>query len=302
MKKGNIILLLLLLCIVFAFSPITFNNNRKLNVGYSDDIEFDYENVRLSEVSGRIHIDNNWTDAWDAGICTGNGTYSDPYVIEDYVIDGRGSGIGIWVENSNVSFIIRNCTVYNSGVGIQLSNVINSQLINNNCSLTNSYGGIRLSFSNYNNLSGNTANNNDEYGIYLYYCDSNTASGNTANSNDVGIIIQGSDNSIVSGNTANNNTEEGISLLYSDNNMLSGNTVNYNFIGIYLYSSYYNIISGNTLLGNYYCIFEENCEGNIFENNDCGGGDGRIPGFNLLFLLGILSVVVILIKNIKRNY
>ncbi|MFX0142160.1 MAG: hypothetical protein ACFFDN_51455 [Candidatus Hodarchaeota archaeon] len=50
-------------------------------------------------VSGKIHIDNNWTAAKSAGICTGNGTYSEPYVIDDFIIDGGGSGSCILIEN-----------------------------------------------------------------------------------------------------------------------------------------------------------------------------------------------------------
>lgn len=40
-------------------------------------------------VSGKIHIDNNWTAAKSAGICTGNGTYSEPYVIDDLMVEVR---------------------------------------------------------------------------------------------------------------------------------------------------------------------------------------------------------------------
>ena len=115
MKKGNIILLLMLLGIVFAFSRIVFNKNFQLYAGYSDEIEFDYENVKLSKVSGKIHIDGNsgWVDFRDAGNCTGSGTYSDPYVIEDLEIDAAGVGSPIWIENSDVYFKIEDCIVYN---------------------------------------------------------------------------------------------------------------------------------------------------------------------------------------------
>ena len=77
----------------------------------------------------------NWSVAKADGICTGNGTYSEPYIIEDLVIDAGGSGSCISIENSDVYFIIENCTLYNSGgyytAGIKLSYVDNSQLINN---------------------------------------------------------------------------------------------------------------------------------------------------------------------------
>jgi len=53
----------------------------------------------------------------------------------------------------------------------------------------------------------------------------------------------------------------------------------------------------NKFLGNYECIREVDCNGNIFENNDCG----IIPGYSLFFLLGTLSVAIILIsKKLKK--
>lgn len=45
-------------------------------------------------------------DAKTAGICTGQGTYSDPYVIQDLVIDAGESGSCILIENSNDYFKI----------------------------------------------------------------------------------------------------------------------------------------------------------------------------------------------------
>ena len=86
----------------------------------------------------------------------------------------------------------------------------------------------------------------------------------------------------------------------SDYNTISGNTANYNEYGIFLDRSNYNTVSGNSLLGNEVCIAEKNCEGNVFENNDCGQDQG-IPGYNLFFLLGIVSVgSIILIKKLKK--
>ncbi|GAH39004.1 unnamed protein product, partial [marine sediment metagenome] len=98
--------------------------------------------------SGKIHIDGNsgWSDAKNAGICTGSGSYSNPYVIEDFVINGGGWGTCILIENSDVYFKIQNCTIFNSGgysnAGIRLSNVNNSLIITNNYS--SNYNGIYL--------------------------------------------------------------------------------------------------------------------------------------------------------------
>ena len=329
LNKNNKRIILLTLGIVFTFSAISicnFNFTARPS-NYSSPINFDYENLKFSKISGPISITGNsgWANAQSTGICTGNGTHSDPYVIEDLVINGGGSGSCIFIKNSNVYFKIENCSVYNSGgypnAGIRLSSVINSQLIDNNCS--SNYIGIRLEYSENNIISGNTANYNED-GIQLLESDNNTISGNTANynrdgiyigwysyyntisgnianDNIYGIYLYESYNSTISENTANYNGY-GIYIGWSIYNTATGNTANDNSCGIYLYGSNNNIISGNILLGNLYCILDEHGEGNIIENNDCGGGNEKIPGYHLFFLLGILSMVAILIcKKLKKS-
>jgi len=93
--------------------------NPIFNTGRSHEIKFDKENPKISAISGKIHIDDdspsiNWTVAEKDGICTGNGTYSDPYIIKDLEIDSEGSGSCIWIDNSEVYFRIENCTLFNS--------------------------------------------------------------------------------------------------------------------------------------------------------------------------------------------
>ena len=313
------IIILITVGILFALSPI-LNNSLNFNRGNSEDSNLDNKNIKISAVSGKIHIDNNWTDAKAAEICTGNGTYSEPYIIEDLVIDSGGSGSGILIENSEVFFKIENCTIYNSRGpmgeiygGILLYNVNNSQLIDNNCS--SNYCGIFLKYCNNNTLSGNTANNNIRDGILLYPglfsgSDYNTISGNNANGNNrYGISLYSSIYNNVSGNTANNNIRDGIFLYKSDYNNVSGNTANNHYYGIYLGTSDYNIVSGNTLIGNDECITEVNCQGNKFsDNGDCtyGQGDGGIP-FELVILISsisggaVIGVATLLLIRRKRK-
>ncbi len=263
--------------------------NPSLTTGNSKEITFDKEKLKISAVSGKIHIINNsgWVDFRNAGNCTGSGTYSDPYVIEDLVIDGGSSGNSILIENSNVYFKIENCTLYNaewgSDAGIGLLNVNNSQLIGNDCSysqvgivlgdsrdygggcdnntitgniLNNNRGGMYL-FDSYNNtISGNTANNSTWSGIYLVGSNYTVVSGNTMNDNNMcGICIGwGYNNLIVSGNTMNDNNMQGLWMDESFNNTISGNIMNNNNLsGICLIDSNYNIISGNTAIYNKEC-------------------------------------------------
>jgi len=281
---------------IFALSLIIINiynfntGNSENSTDYNVDNNLDNKNLKISAVSEKIHIDNNWTAAKAAGICTGNGIYSDPYVIEDLVIDGGGSGSCILIENSDVYFRIENCTVYNSGgylnAGIKLSNVINSLIIKNNCS------------SNYD-------------GIYLYSSDDNIVSGNIANSNEYnGIYVNGGYNNTFSGNNASYNKRSGISLPYSDYNFLLGNTIKNNiYFGVLLVDSVINNDVGIYI--QYSLHYSNNFQGagneisdNIFIGNNQDirevTNDVYDPFIALIIFLSIATVVIV-ITSLTNN-
>ena len=131
--------------------------------------------MKISALSAKIHINNNWTAAKTAGICTGNGIYSDPYIIEDLIIDGGGSGYCIKIEYSNVYFKVENCTVYNSGY-ISLTLVDNGLLVENNCSK------ITLGYSNNNTIFGNIVSGGN-YCIASSHCNNLNIMGNKVYNN-----------------------------------------------------------------------------------------------------------------------
>jgi len=258
---------------------------------FSDDSNFDNENLDLSAVSERIHIINNsgWVAFKNAGNCTGNGNYSDPYVIDDLVIDGGGLGDCIYIENSNIYFRIENCTVYNSGfnwAGIKLKLVNNGTLFNNTASNNNQHG-ILLDRSNLNNLTENHANNNFDNGINLQDSDYNNISGNILVNNSIsGINLVYSRYNDIAGNEVQRNTEFGINILGSHNYII-GNIVINNGVGIYLNISSANTITGNAInynigrgiLGSYryvgfmlwYSSIHNTVSGNTINNNGGGG-------------------------------
>jgi len=223
----------------------------------------------------------------------------DPYIIENLIISGFGIiDYGIDIRNSNVSFIIQECLIYNSDqAGIYLDNVNNSRLINNNCSNNdngiyveysnnitifentangNAYDGINAQEINYVNITGNTVNDNKN-GIDISICNFSYIIENIANGNsEKGIHLEESISNTISGNNANGN-EDGIYLYNADFNTIIENTVNMNDrAGIYLDESDYNDITGNTASGNNNGIGSDSgnnyniITGNIFTNNNIG--------------------------------
>lgn len=253
------------------------------------------DNLQNSGISAVLMNGNSdWIDFKNMGYCTGNGTYSDPYILKNSIINGGAGPNCVHIENTDVYFIIENCTLYHSqvfGTGIYLVNVSNSQILNNNC--TWKY-----------------PNDNSYFGIDLDHCTNNTVAGNVANDGWVGIRLYYSDNNTISGNTANNNKNShtypelgrGILLYMSNNNKIFENIANNNAIGTDLVSSDYNLIANNTLLENDNCIqISSDSEGNTLENNNCGQEEGTIPGYNLIPLLCLL-IIGIIFKTKKMKH
>ncbi len=220
--------ILITLGILFTFSP-TINKSFNFNAGnsdnsmdYNNDFKLDNKNLKISAVSGKIHIDNNWSAAKIAGISTGNGIYSDPYVIEDLIIDGGGSGNAILVENSNDYFIINNCTLYNADVGIKLINVMNGAI--KNSTITNNLGfGADLDQSSYNLITKSVFESNYLAGIRL---DQNTNFNEILNNSFIDDYMKFSKNN--DNNTVKNNRLYGGSIIFGD--QCDGNTIEGNYI------------------------------------------------------------------------
>ena len=195
-----------------------------------------------------INGNDNFTPS--NGASSGSGIASDPYIIENWVIDASGAH-GIWIENTTKYFVIRNCLIENGGgphYGIYLENVNNGKIENNTCE--NNSTGVYLDSSSNNALSSNTCENNSNWGIHLYSSSSNTLSNNNCSGNRYGICLSSSSNhNTLSSNTCENNDDWGIYLVESSSyNSITNNTCYGNGIGdIYQDSSSTdNVLSNNT--------------------------------------------------------
>jgi len=264
------------------FIVYQYKNNGHLE---SDDIS-SLEKAAFWEI-GPIEIDDdNPTKNWSLikatyDWCSGSGNWNDPFKIENVTINGLSTGSCIEIKNSNAFFIIRNCTLYNSGLmdfdaGISLNNTKNGFLLNNNCS-DNGNSGIRL-YSGCENItvSGNNANSNTKYGLKLDHSSNNTISTNYAYNNEFhGIELNFSDNNDIIKNNIRYSTVWEIFLQCSNENNIIENDYRVGYSGMYLNNSNNNFIVGN--LGykssgstEDYIIKLENCSWNNVSGNYIG--------------------------------
>jgi len=121
MKKS--LRLYILISLTFFFVILMLSN--EINKEISSENEDNTESIEQKEVKTSSYwvldpsiIDNNWSEtASTYDWCSGSGSFSNPYVIENVTINGLNSSNCIEIKNSNENFIIRNCTLYNASMG-----------------------------------------------------------------------------------------------------------------------------------------------------------------------------------------
>jgi parallel beta-helix repeat protein len=187
----------------------------------------------------------NWTwvesQQWFGG---GNGSFSNPYIIENITIDGGGVSSGIEIINSIKYFIVRNVTAYNShegsnpnyGAGIVLKNVENGAVIGNNCSF-NSKRGLYLYNSRNVTVINNTIFSNNYYGLHLEESHNITVLMNEISQNSDGVYLRLSHDNNLTLNEIFSNTNAGINFgSSSDNHSIERNVIYDNRWGIRIWN------------------------------------------------------------------
>jgi parallel beta-helix repeat protein len=243
---------------------------------------------------------HNWSWAVNQPWCSGSGTWQDPYVIQDALIDANNSN-GAVIRNSISYFILENNTFFNANdSGLYLSNVDNGRIAGNNFSYNNEYGlylyssdnltimsnqahdnskqGFRVYLSNDNYMSNNSLYNNGQSGLYLYSSSGNTIQNSNLSGNKHGLFLYSSDLNTILGNNASDNSVDGLYLFSADFNNISGNLMQENTqYGIYIDSSNNNTLSGNIFLNNTnngICIWDGGKFNIFFQNQIAGNSIG----------------------------
>ncbi len=205
-NKSLIILLIIILplLIILNVSPINSKNDDMVIDELNEQI-INKKELRKPKSSGswdniyRIHIKNdNWSATDLPWIQNRTGTWEDPHIIENITISSSGLRDAILIEDSNQSFIIRNCTILNCGdpamylvyAAIKLERSCNGTIMDNNCS--NNFGvGIFLDENCKNNtIFKNNCSTNRGGGISLEDgCHNNTIANNIISNNQAGGIL-----------------------------------------------------------------------------------------------------------------
>ncbi|KXB06999.1 hypothetical protein AKJ54_00870, partial [candidate division MSBL1 archaeon SCGC-AAA382K21] len=219
-----------------------------------------------------INVSGNENFTFVNGISEGSGTEGDPYIIENWLIRAENSH-GIWIENTDQDFIIRNCSVYDgsgaSKIGVKFEGVTDGKI--ENCFVESNYDGIRLNESSGNILINNTVKNSENSGICLDNSDKNIVDNCTSKGNGLsdGIVLRnGANNNLIDGCTISNNSDFGVGIIFgADSNIFRGCLIENNDRGLYISSSRFNRIFNNNFENNGYGSFISGDNNRIFHNN-----------------------------------
>ncbi|MHA1147477.1 MAG: right-handed parallel beta-helix repeat-containing protein [Promethearchaeota archaeon] len=221
-----------------------------------------------------IHIDgsilNNWSDTETNELwCDGQGTFEDPYTIENVTVVSGWGRVPILIENSMEYFEIKNCTVRYSSGGAQEAGIVFMSVGNGtirNCTIRDNAGdGIYFRTSSNNTI--------DDCKIDLWTANLHNITSNDVKNNTNGIEMSTSNQNTIKNNNFTQNSLNGIRLFgTADNNNLINNRLEKNLEkGIYLENTFCddNVIWGNYLIDNQHNAVDEGT-GTIWNTVDTG--------------------------------
>ena len=187
------------------------------------------------------------------GVSSGTGTSGDPYIIENWDINGTGYGYSIYIDDTTDYFVIRNCNLYDAyvlfgdSIEIRISNSTNGLIINN--TISNSQHGIEIFESSNTTVQNNNITEVWNYPIRLTNSYNVSFLNNSIyNCDDYGISLEGQ--------SSNNNTVRENRIINSNFGIYNDQSIdNTTIIDNYIYNSIVGIWIDD--LSNY-CAIENN--------------------------------------------
>ena len=234
----------------------------------SEANEYNNKRTRKYQAGNVIVVKSNsdFGNLVSEGFATTDGT---TYYIEDLDIENC-EGRGIDIQNTNVPFVINNCTVHGcSESGVFFKSITNGKITDSTVEV-NHLKGIRLQNCSHVDIDNNIVQNNSNYGIDVYMevmpypdCEYISITNNTILGNMYGIDLIG-DLCLVRDNVIRNNTaampgsDEGYGIrAFGNYSEIYNNTIAYNDnYGIYMdydhpsHPCLWNCVFGNTFIDN----------------------------------------------------
>lgn len=283
MRKRAICTITALLIIAILSIPTTsFNPNR------SEVAEANPRNGQYAPGSyvpfGPIDIQNN--SAFSYYGFPGNGTPSNPYIIENLNITSSTTPVSI--RNTEAYFVIHDCWLLNLGISgstVILYNVTNGAFLN--CIAYSSPGNyvISMEYCNSTELAGNEVNT-DFGGFHLFECKDVLLLNNSIESALYGVSVFDSWDCIITTNLIRQ-CDRGVRVFHSQNVSIEANRLFDNSWGAYIQDSLDCLVEYNKVVGNQVVGIElfgsANCfvYGNNVTRNSAGGSGSPEAGIYL---------------------
>jgi len=237
-----------------------------------NELKQSYTEHSTFDIEGNTDLNNTaQSEGWP-----GDGSENDPYIIEEYQIDGMGEAC-FKVYDTTDHFIIKNCYFHNGTDGVFINNVTDG-ILKDNIATSNSDSGLCMGGENYNNTFVNNTVHLNEDGIQIDNVDNQNfiIDNNVTSNNDEGIFLRDSSKIKISDNRVTSSVSKGIYLENSNDIAISNNTLLNNYDGIYLTGSDNNIIRNNSAHNNDNGININLGQSNIIDNNNCSSNDDGI--------------------------
>ena len=280
---------LLIICL-FGFGIFYIFNNVTINTNNSNQFNIYLPVSPKSKIQAPVYsIHAPITISGDGEFHTqaqlngwaGNGTDSEPYIIQNYNITSTNTnGSAITIGFTTVFFVIYNCYFFNNGNSntISLNTVRNGLIMANNittdCNLSIKIGVYVINSSNT-NITSNTIINY-VYGIGITLSSSISLSNNLLTNNLDGISVTYSKNSLIANNQIFLSKAIGVNVYNVNASTFTNNTVKYANIGFYLFNTRATLIEKSIIdLNNYginlYSSINNSIISNLLRNNNIYG-------------------------------
>jgi parallel beta-helix repeat protein len=206
------------------------------------------------------------------GVTSGNGSASNPYIIEGWDITTTTLD-GVHVEYTNASFIIRNVYIHGPSPsnGIFFRNVDNGLV--DKSTVTNSYDGITILLSSA-TVENCVISSSGEHGIRVLDSKNVSIFNNTITlSMRDGIYTDSLNNTVISENRISNNIRDGIDVYRSTFVLLVLDNLTYNGVGVNLGGSTNNLVHHNNFLYNSVQALDNETGKNMWDVGYASGGN-----------------------------